>query len=115
MLPGVQDGVDLGQGLGGGPPARPACCLWWWAGGAAVAQAPLAVPQLCAALVHEQVTQVPVGLRTTTRLRAALAVAIEDGRDHSEVTVDEWTGSRHRAKGGRDGIVELDSSCYLGV
>ncbi len=33
----------------------------------------------------EQVTQVPAGMRTTTRLRTALAVAVEDGRDQSEV------------------------------
>jgi transposase len=33
----------------------------------------------------EQVVQVPAGMRTTTRLRAALAVAVEDGRDQSEV------------------------------
>ena len=32
----------------------------------------------------EQVEQVPAGMRTTTRLRAALAVAVEDGRDQSE-------------------------------
>ena len=33
----------------------------------------------------EQVAQVPAGMRTTARLRAALAVAVEDGRDQSEV------------------------------
>ena len=33
----------------------------------------------------EQVDQVPAGMRTTTRLRAALAWAVEDGRDQSEV------------------------------
>ena len=33
----------------------------------------------------EQVGQVPAGMRTTTRLRVALAVAVEDGRDQSEV------------------------------
>jgi transposase len=33
----------------------------------------------------EQVVQVPAGMRTTTRLRAALAVAVEDGRDQAEV------------------------------
>jgi transposase len=33
----------------------------------------------------EQVAQVPARMRTTTRLRAALAVAVEDGRDQSEV------------------------------
>ena len=33
----------------------------------------------------EQVAQVPAGMRTTTRLRAALAEAVEDGRDQSEV------------------------------
>ena len=33
----------------------------------------------------EQVVQVPAGMRTTTRLRRALAVAVEDGRDQSEV------------------------------
>ena len=31
----------------------------------------------------EQVAQVPAGMRTTTRLRGALAVAVEDGRDQS--------------------------------
>jgi transposase len=35
----------------------------------------------------EQVAQVPAGMRTTTRLRAALAVAVEDGRNQSEVAV----------------------------
>lgn len=33
----------------------------------------------------EQVGEVPAGMRTTTRLRAALGVAVEDGRDQSEV------------------------------
>jgi hypothetical protein len=33
----------------------------------------------------EQAAQVPAGMRTTTRLRAALAVAVEDGRDQAEV------------------------------
>lgn len=33
----------------------------------------------------EAVVQVPAGMRTTTRLRAALAVAVEDGRDRAEV------------------------------
>jgi hypothetical protein len=33
----------------------------------------------------EQVVQVPAGMRTTTRLRAALAAAVEDGRGQSEV------------------------------
>jgi transposase len=33
----------------------------------------------------EAVAQVPAGMRTTTRLRAALAVAVEDGRDQAEV------------------------------
>lgn len=33
----------------------------------------------------EAVDQVPAGMRTTTRLRAALAVAVEDGRDQAEV------------------------------
>ncbi|MGH3966534.1 MAG: ISL3 family transposase [Pseudonocardiaceae bacterium] len=33
----------------------------------------------------ERVAQVPTGMRTTTRLRAALAVAVEDGRDQAEV------------------------------
>jgi len=33
----------------------------------------------------EAVGQVPAGMRTTTRLRGALAVAVEDGRDQSEV------------------------------
>jgi len=33
----------------------------------------------------EQVAHVPAGMRTTTRLRTALAVAMEDGRDQSEV------------------------------
>jgi transposase len=33
----------------------------------------------------EQVGQVPAGMRTTSRLRAALAVAVDDGRDQSEV------------------------------
>jgi transposase len=35
----------------------------------------------------EQVLEVPAGMRTTTRLRTALAVAVEDGRDQSEVAV----------------------------
>jgi transposase len=33
----------------------------------------------------EQVAQVPAGMRTTTRLRVALAVAVEDGRAQCEV------------------------------
>jgi transposase len=33
----------------------------------------------------EHVGQVPAGMRTTTRLRTALAMAVEDGRDQAEV------------------------------
>ena len=33
----------------------------------------------------EAVAQVPAGMRTTTRLRTALALAVEDGRDQAEV------------------------------
>jgi transposase len=33
----------------------------------------------------EAVAQVPAGMRTTTRLRAALTAAVEDGRDQAEV------------------------------
>ena len=42
-------------------------------------------PTVRAEWFTEQVGQVPAGMRTTTRLRGALAVAVEDGRDQSEV------------------------------
>ncbi len=43
------------------------------------------VPDCARQTFTEQVAQVPAGMRTTTRLRTALAVAVEDGRDQSEV------------------------------
>ena len=84
-MPVLPDEVDLGQGLGADPSARPA--VRGRVRGRAVAQASLAVS--CRGLSRqtftEQVLQVPAGMRTTTRLRASLAVAVEDGRDQSEV------------------------------
>ena len=83
---------DLGQGLGADPAAGPA--VWRGVRGA-VAQAALAVSHraLSAASFTEQVAQVPAGMRTTTRLRMALAVAVEDGRDQSEVAAAQGTAS----------------------
>jgi transposase len=56
----------------------------------------------------EQLPQVPARMRTTTRLRAALAVAVEDGRDQCEVAATyrvSWPTVR-RAVVAR-GVVEL--------
>ena len=49
----------------------------------------------------EQVAQVPAGMRTTTRLRAALAVAVEDGRDQSEVAAAHQVSWPTVQRGGR--------------
>ena len=61
--------------------------MWGRVRGAAVAQAALALPhQDCDRQTFtEQLAQVPAGMRTTTRPRTALAVAVQDGRDQSEV------------------------------
>jgi transposase len=78
-------GVDLGQGLGVDPAAGSAvrgefAAVQWrkrrWRCRTA------ACPR---GSFTEQVAQVPPGMRTTTRLRTALAVAVEDGRYQSEI------------------------------
>jgi hypothetical protein len=82
-VPGVSIGVDVGQGLGADPAAQPAM-----RGEFAVVQwrkRRRCRTEVCPrASFTEQVAQMPDGMRTTTRLRTALAVAVEDGRDQSE-------------------------------
>jgi transposase len=67
----------------------------------------------------EQVAQVPAGMRTTTRLRAALAVAVEDGRDQSEVAAAHgvsWpTVQRAVLARGEAELLEPDPVRVLGV
>jgi transposase len=67
----------------------------------------------------EQVDQVPAGMRTTTRLRRALAVAVEDGRDQSEVAAAHgvsWpTVQRAVVVHGAVELVEPDPTPVLGM
>ena len=67
----------------------------------------------------EQVAQVPAGMRTTTRLRTALAVAVEDGRDQSEVAVAHgvsWpTVQRAVVVHGAIELVEPEPTTVLGM
>jgi transposase len=67
----------------------------------------------------EQVAQVPAGMRTTTRLRAALAVAVEDGRDQSEVAAAHqvsWpTVQRAVVAHGAVELVEPEPATVLGM
>jgi len=67
----------------------------------------------------EQVAQVPARMRTTTRLRAALAVAVEDGRDQSEVAAAHrvsWpTVQRAVAAHGAVELVEPEPVRVLGM
>jgi transposase len=67
----------------------------------------------------EQVAQVPAGMRTTTRLRAALAVAVEDGRDQSEVAAAHgvsWpTVQRAVVVHGAVELVEPEPTTVLGM
>ena len=67
----------------------------------------------------EQVGQVPAGMRTTTRLRAALAVAVEDGRDQSEVAAAHgvsWpTVQRAVVALGAVELVEPEPTTVLGM
>ena len=67
----------------------------------------------------EQVAQVPAGMRTTTRLRAALAVAVEDGRDQSEVAAAHrvsWpTVQRAVVVHGTVELVEPEPTTVLGM
>ena len=67
----------------------------------------------------EQVGQVPAGMRTTTRLRAALAVAVEDGRDQSEVAASHgvsWpTVQRAVVARGAVELVEPEPTTVLGM
>jgi transposase len=67
----------------------------------------------------EQVAQVPAGMRTTTRLRTALAVAVEDGRDQSEVAVAHgvsWpTVQRAVVVHGAIELVEPEATTVLGM
>ena len=67
----------------------------------------------------EQVVQVPAGMRTTTRLRAALAVAVEDGRDQSEVAsahgVSWPTVQRAVVARGAVELVEPEPTTVLGM
>jgi len=67
----------------------------------------------------EQVVQVPAGMRTTTRLRRALAVAVEDGRDQSEVAAAHgvsWpTVQRAVVVHGAVELVEPEPTAVLGM
>jgi transposase len=67
----------------------------------------------------EQVAQVPAGMRTTTRLRTALAVAVEDGRDQSEVAAAHrvsWpTVQRAVVAHGAVELVEPEPTAVLGM
>ena len=67
----------------------------------------------------EQVAQVPAGMRTTTRLRAALAAAVEDGRDQSEVAAAHrvsWpTVQRAVVVHGAVELVEPEPTTVLGM
>jgi transposase len=67
----------------------------------------------------EQVAQVPGGMRTTTRLRTALAVAVEDGRDQSEVAAAHgvsWpTVQRAVVVHGAVELVEPEPTTVLGM
>jgi transposase len=67
----------------------------------------------------EQVGQVPAGMRTTSRLRAALALAVEDGRDQSEVAAAHqvsWpTVQRAVVARGAVELVEPDPVAVLGM
>ena len=67
----------------------------------------------------EQVAQVPAGMRTTTRLRTALAVAVEDGRDQSEVAAAHgvsWpTVARAVAGHGTVELVDPEPVAVLGM
>jgi transposase len=67
----------------------------------------------------EQVAQVPARMRTTTRLRAALAVAVEDGRDQSEVAsahgVSWPTVQRAVVARGAVELVEPEPTAVLGM
>jgi transposase len=67
----------------------------------------------------ERVGQVPPGMRTTTRLRTALAVAVEDGRDQSEVAAAHgvsWpTVQRAVVAHGAAELVEPEPTAVLGM
>jgi transposase len=67
----------------------------------------------------ERVGQVPSGMRTTTRLRTALAVAVEDGRDQSEVAAAHgvsWpTVQRAVVAWGAVELVEPEPTRVLGM
>ena len=67
----------------------------------------------------EQVAQVPAGMRTTTRLRTALAAAVEDGRDQSEVAAAHrvsWpTVQRAVVVHGAVELVEPEPTTVLGM
>ena len=67
----------------------------------------------------EQVGQVPAGMRTTTRLRTALAVAVEDGRDQTEVAAAHgvsWpTVQRAVVARGAVELVEPEPTRVLGM
>jgi transposase len=67
----------------------------------------------------EAVAQVPARMRTTTRLRAALAVAVEDGRDQSEVAAAHqvsWpTVQRAVVAHGATELVEPEPVVVLGM
>ena len=112
--------VDLGQGLGADPPARPAVrrASSRWCSGASGAGG--AAPRTVRGRSFtEQVAQVPAGMRTTTRLRTALAVAVEDGRDQSEVAAAHgvsWpTVQRAVVVHGAVELVEPEPTTVLGM
>ena len=117
--PACRVGVDLGQGLGADPPARPA--VRWrrsrvqWRKRRWRCRTPACARQT----FTEQVAQVPAGMRTTTRLRTALAVAVEDGRDQSEVAAAHgvsWpTVQRAVVARGAVELVEPEPARVLGM
>jgi transposase len=67
----------------------------------------------------EQVAAVPAGMRTTTRLRIALATAVEDGRDQAEVAAAHqvsWpTVQRAVVARGAAALVEPEPTAVLGM
>lgn len=67
----------------------------------------------------EHVVEVPAGMRTTTRLRTAVTVAVEDGRDQSEVAAAHavsWpTVQRAVVVHAAAELVEPEPVCVLGM
>jgi hypothetical protein len=119
VLSGLWGGVDLGEGVGADRPRDLPC------GGGSVSMQWRRRRWRCRTVeclrqtFTEQVVQVPAGMRTTCRLRVALAEAVGDGHAQSEVAATHgvsWpTVARALVAHARSELAEPEPTTVLGM